>query len=67
MSPDPYFSIMGFRSITPKSFEIFEGYFVGLENRSMWHVILKNDNSACFHFFIMSPDPYFFFILVSGA
>ena len=24
MSPDPYFSQMGFRSITPKPFEIFE-------------------------------------------
>ena len=43
-------------------FEIFQWYLVGLYNRSIWSVTCKNDNSACLHFLIMSPDPYFYFV-----
>ena len=28
----------------------------------MWSVTCKNDNSACLHFLIMSPNSYFHFI-----
>ena len=43
-------STIGFQSITPKPFDIFEQYLVGLYNRSAQSVMYKNDNSACLQF-----------------
>ena len=33
----------------------------------MRRIVCKNDNSAYFHFLIMSPGPYSYFIFDSGA